>query len=75
LVGWDQEDFGSRPAGANSSWDPYFQNNQSKMDWRYGSSSRVLSTEFKPSAIKRKKKKIPRASLMLSIPKPQDMKF
>jgi hypothetical protein len=30
LRGWDQEDWGLRPAQANCSWDPHFQNNQSK---------------------------------------------
>jgi hypothetical protein len=39
LGDWDQEDHGSRPAQANNSLDPHLQNNQSKMDWRCGSSS------------------------------------
>jgi hypothetical protein len=32
LGDWDQEDWGSRPAEANSSWDPHHQNKQNKMD-------------------------------------------
>jgi hypothetical protein len=38
LGGWDWEDRDSR---TNSLWDPNLQNNQSKVEWRQGSSSRV----------------------------------
>jgi hypothetical protein len=41
LGGCDREDYGSRPAPANNLQDPYFQNNQSKMDWRCGSRGRA----------------------------------
>jgi hypothetical protein len=41
LGGWDQKDHCSRAAQANSWRDPHLQNNQSKMDWRCGSSSRA----------------------------------
>jgi hypothetical protein len=34
LGGWDREDCSLRPA--NSSEDPHFQNNQSKISWRFG---------------------------------------
>jgi hypothetical protein len=51
LGGWNQEDQSLRPAWANSSLDPHLQNNQSKMEWKYGSSSRATcfaqSSEFK----------------------------
>jgi hypothetical protein len=50
-----------RPAQAKSSQDPISKNNQSKMDWRYGSGSRVhalqmQSLEFKPHTHQKKKK-------------------
>jgi hypothetical protein len=53
LENWDQEDGHSWPAWINTLRDPHLQNNQSKMDWRCGSSSRVAalqvwSPEFKP---------------------------
>jgi hypothetical protein len=47
LGGWDQEDCGSRPVWAK----PHLQNNQSKMNWRYGGRIPALqarSPEFKP---------------------------
>jgi hypothetical protein len=55
LGGWDQEDPSLRPAWKNSSQDPHLQNNQRKMDWRCGPSSRapalqVQSHEFKPQS-------------------------
>jgi hypothetical protein len=61
LGGRDWEAHSSRPAQGNSSW-PYLQNNQTKMDWKYGSSSRapalqVQSLEFKSSSTKKKKKR------------------
>jgi hypothetical protein len=43
LGGWDEEDGDSRPAWANSPWDPHIQNKQSKMNWRYGFASSNLS--------------------------------
>jgi hypothetical protein len=57
---WDQEDCGLRPAQANSSWDSNLQNNQSKMEWRCGSSSRtpalrIWSPELKPQSQQNKK--------------------
>jgi hypothetical protein len=59
LKGWEWEDHSLRPAWANSSRDPI-----SKMDWRYGSSSRatalqVQSPEFKNlnPIIKRKRER------------------
>jgi hypothetical protein len=58
LGGWDWEDCSSRPAQANSLRDPHLQNNQTKMDWRYGSSSKyplckceVLSSNPSPTYI------------------------
>jgi hypothetical protein len=59
LGDWDQEDSGSRSAQTNSSQDPYLQNNQGKMNWRYSSSSRVpalqaWSLEFKPQSHQKK---------------------
>jgi hypothetical protein len=63
LGNWDWKDRGSRPAWANSSWDPpHLQNNQSKMDWRSGSSGRVpalwvRSPEFKLQFLKKKKER------------------
>jgi hypothetical protein len=60
LWGWGREDWGLRPALANSSRDPHLQNNQRKMDWRCCSSGRVptlqvQSPEFKPQYYKKKK--------------------
>jgi hypothetical protein len=50
IGGWDQEDGGSRPSQANSSWDPpHLQNNQNKIDWMCGSN---------PSPIKQKEKTV-----------------
>jgi hypothetical protein len=40
LGGYDGKDHGSRPTQANSSQDPPLWNNQSKMDWRCGSSAK-----------------------------------
>jgi hypothetical protein len=62
LGGRDQEDHGSRPDGANSSRDLHLQNNQRKIDWRYGSSSRVpalqmQSPKFKPQSHSKQKTK------------------
>jgi hypothetical protein len=54
LGGRDQEDRGLRPAQANSLWDPPIsKNNQSKIVWRFDSSSRVPALqglEFKPQS-------------------------
>jgi hypothetical protein len=63
LKDWDQEDHGSRPAQANSLWEPHLQNSQTKMNWRCGSSSgtpalQVQSTEFKPQSHQKGKTKI-----------------
>jgi hypothetical protein len=60
LRGWDWEDGGSRPAQANSSRDPHLQNNQTKTDWRCGSSRKVSSLQVQspssnPSPTKKKK--------------------
>jgi hypothetical protein len=41
VIGWDQEDQGLRLAQAKRSQDTHLQNNQSKMNWRCGSSGRV----------------------------------
>jgi hypothetical protein len=43
LGDWDLEDHSSKPAWANSSWDPapHLKNNHSKMDWRYCSRDRA----------------------------------
>jgi hypothetical protein len=54
LGGWNLEDHGLRPAWANSTQDSISKNNQSKMDWMCGSSSRVpalqiWSPELNPS--------------------------
>jgi hypothetical protein len=62
LEGWDWKDDSSRPAWAIHLFDPHLQNNQSKMDWRCGSSGRVpaplVLSEFKhPSHQKYIKKK------------------
>jgi hypothetical protein len=59
LEGWHWEDRGLRPAQANS-LRPHLQNNQSKMDWRCGSSSRVpalqvRSPEFKFQSYKKER--------------------
>jgi hypothetical protein len=63
LWGWDQEDHGSRPAGASSSWDPppHLQNSCNKMDWRCGSVDCLLckfgvNSHPSPTKIKKKKK-------------------
>jgi hypothetical protein len=63
LGGWDQEDFDLRPAWANL-WNPSpnLQNNQNKMDWRCGSSSRlpglqVWSPQFKSQSHQNKQTK------------------
>jgi hypothetical protein len=61
LATWQAEDYGSRPALANSLQDSHLQNNQSKIIWRCGSSSRapalqVQSTKVNPNPIKKKKK-------------------
>jgi hypothetical protein len=56
LGGWDQKDHSLRQAWANSSQDPHLQNNQSKMDWRCGSSSRVPALQAKFHQKKKKKK-------------------
>jgi hypothetical protein len=46
-----------RSVGANSSQEPHLQNNQSKIDWRCGSSGRVVQNpEFKPSSHPKNKK-------------------
>jgi hypothetical protein len=60
LEPWDQ-DCSLRPAWANSLQDSISKNNQSKMDWRYGPSNRVLalqvqSPEFKAPPHQKKKK-------------------
>jgi hypothetical protein len=52
-----------KPAQTNSSRDPHLQNNQSKMDWRCGSSRRapalqVWNAEFKPQSHKKKKEEV-----------------
>jgi hypothetical protein len=64
LTTWEAEirRISLRPAQANSSQDPHQQNNQSKMDWRCGSSGRgpvlqVQSPELKPQSHQKKKKK------------------
>jgi hypothetical protein len=68
LGGRDRKDHSSRLAQANISWDPHLQNNQSKMNWRCGSSGgapslQVQSPEFKPqSHVKKEKKKKKRDS-------------
>jgi hypothetical protein len=61
LATW--ENCSSRPAQANSLWDPHLQHNQSKMDWQCASSSRVpalqaWSLEFKPQFHQKKKKSV-----------------
>jgi hypothetical protein len=61
LGGWDQKNHGLRSAWASSLWDLYLQNNQSKVDWNCGPSSRapalqVWSPEFKPLSHQKKKK-------------------
>jgi hypothetical protein len=50
------------PAQTNTLRDPHLQNNQSKMDWRCGSSGRTpvlpaQSFEFKPQSYKKTKTK------------------
>jgi hypothetical protein len=57
----DQEDCSVRSAWANSSRDPHLQNNQSKIDWRCGSSGECLlykcqALSAKTSPTKRKKR-------------------
>jgi hypothetical protein len=52
LGGWNQEDHSSRPAWANSSQDPHLQNNQSKMDWRCGSSGRAPALQERSTELK-----------------------
>jgi hypothetical protein len=52
LGGWNQKDWGLRPAQAKCFQGPISKNNQSQMDWRYGSRNRVpalqaQSPEFK----------------------------
>jgi hypothetical protein len=59
LGDWDQEDHILNPAQTNSSQNPILQNNQNKMGWRCGSSSRVSAFKcealnLNPSPIKRK---------------------
>jgi hypothetical protein len=61
LRGWNQEDHDSRPAQANSSWDPISKITRAKWTWRCGSSSRapalqVWSPEFKPQYHQKKPK-------------------
>jgi hypothetical protein len=51
---WSWEDCDSKPCWANSLRDPHLQNNQSKMDWRYGSSGRALSSNSSPTKNKQK---------------------
>jgi hypothetical protein len=41
LGDWDQEEYVSIPPQTSSLWELHFQNNQTKMDWRYGSRGRV----------------------------------
>jgi hypothetical protein len=57
LGGWDWENHGLMPTQANSSWDSYLQNNQSKMDWRYGSNGRVPALQVPAYKCKVQKKK------------------
>jgi hypothetical protein len=62
LKGWNWKDCGSKSVWANSSWDRHLQNNQSKIDWRFNSSSRtpalqVWSLEFKPQSHQTTKKR------------------
>jgi hypothetical protein len=71
LGGRDQEDPGSRPAHANSSWDLHLQNNQRKIDWKCGSSCRTTalqawSPEFKSLSHQKKKEKLGKLSTLVA---------
>jgi hypothetical protein len=63
LGGWDQEDWSSRPTQQIVFKTHHLKNNQTKMDWRCGLSSRVPGLQvpvpdFKPQSHQKKKKKI-----------------